>query len=179
VGYSRFQGGTYSDQLLAASFAKNLGKVNAGIQVGYIMAAAGGLRIISGMHTSVAAVLRLSPNVFSSFKLDNVHSMFFQPDSSGIRPASRYHLGLGTRLSRFVYLGIETSKAEERLHDLLVLLTWSATEKVFLRSAWQVHTSQPWLAVAWKTTSWILETSVSYHTVLGITPGFAVVYRAN
>lgn len=177
-GYSRFTGGDLHEQTLSLGFAKNLGKVNAGFKIGFFSARTAHLRLLSGINTSVAAIIRLSGSAYSSIRLVNVHAAFGRKDSATIRPASEYAIGCGFFLSNNVYLGAENIKAEDRSQNLAVLIAWEISEKLMLRSSWRSHSSQPFIAITWRRDKWSLETGLSYHVVLGPSPTCVLIFRS-
>jgi hypothetical protein len=174
VGYVRFGNHLFHDQNLSVSYAKSLGKTNAGIQVGYRSSRAGIYKLFSGVSTAVAAIFSMSQNAVFSFKAVNLHSLFYIKDSTRLRPSASFHAGAGYQASG-VYLGIEVIKQERRNPYFCGLLIWKLNGNLLLRTSLATHSGEPFFSVTWKRSAWTMEAGIAYHVVLGVSPSFTFI----
>jgi hypothetical protein len=174
VGYVRFGNHLFYDQNVSVSYAKTLGKTNAGIQVGYRSSRAGVYKLFSGISTAVAAIFSMSQNAVWSFKAVNLHSLVSIKDSTRLRPSTSFHAGAGYQASG-VYLGIELIKQERRNPYFCGLFVWKLEGNFLLRASLATHSGEPFFSVTWKKSAWTLEAGIAYHVVLGVSPSFTFI----
>jgi hypothetical protein len=174
VGYVRFGNHLFYDQNVSLSYAKSLGKTNAGIQVGYRSSRAGVYKLFSGVSTAVAAIFSMSQNAIWSFKAVNLHSLVSIKDSARLRPSTSFHAGAGYHASG-VYLGIELIKQERRNPYICGLLIWKLNGNFLLRTSLVTHSGEPFFSVTWKNSAWTVEAGIAYHVVLGVSPSFTFI----
>lgn len=175
VALEHFGNVDYCERSVGASFGKNLGKVNLGMNVKYTTVKVTGFSPNHFIQHSFATAIKVTESVTATAMITNANFFVLQ-STDEVRPASGYSLGLGWQVSSLVYAGIEYFKREHEPLNVVVDLQYVFAHDLSAMLNWTTASNQPYLNITWTYGNITVGAGCSYHSSLGISPAITMSY---
>lgn len=166
----------FSERIMGVGYAKNFGKINAGILFQSVNVKVQGLSGDSFFQTGIFSTIKLSETVFSGIAILNP-ALSKKPEKDKLHAASSYSLTIGWQPSGITYAGMESKKEDGRPLSVIFTLQYQFAEKFYGSMNWTTSGNQPFVCFGWKLFPFVVETGVSFHNPLGASPSISLVYK--
>ncbi len=174
IGHAGFS--DYSETSTGIGYGKELGPVDIGIGFRYRHLRIGGYGTAYALGLELGTIWHLSESVHAGIHISNPAGgkwigMFRQ------QQPSRYTAGIGYEVSRQVLISTVISKEEDRPVEWHAGVDYNLTNRFFFKAGINTWSATPYLGGGWGWPHWRILVSGSYHQVLGVTPGCAVIFQ--
>ena len=165
----------YNESSAGLSYARNLGKVRAGIRFNYHRITIGGYGSGATVSGDVSLIWELTPKLRAGIQAINPMPAFFGPDRSEEYP-SLYRLGIGYEISDKCFLAGDIIKETGKTVNLSLAFQYQVVSKLLFRIGVNTDTGSPSMSLGWLLKLVRVSITGSYHPDLGFTPGVMLTF---
>jgi len=174
--FEHFGNMLFSEKTFGCGYGKSFGPINAGLFFQYIVVKIQDDESVSFIKGGIASSIKLTDNVVAGLRIADP-GFFTKKETTKIRAASSFALSLGWEASSEVYAGIESLKYRGRPLSVIFSMSYRFAENFTCALNWDTYSNQPFTALAWKVKQLIIEAGCSYHSLLGASPLFSILYN--
>jgi hypothetical protein len=166
---------SFNESELGLAYARNLGRIDAGIQFNYFAIQTTGYGKASAVNFEAGALLHVTDQFETGIHIYN-------PTRAGIGKNNEerlpfiYSFGLGYDASEKFFIGTEIEKIEDRPVNINAGLHYSFDEKLFVRTGIASATSSFYLGFGFLLNGFRIDVTASLHPNLGMSPGILLLY---
>ncbi|MEO5562968.1 MAG: hypothetical protein ABIR18_06020 [Chitinophagaceae bacterium] len=175
LGYSGFSG--YNESQAGFAYARKLGsKVDVGVQFNYNGINVAGYGNASAISFEIGSIFHLTEELHAGIHANNPVGGKFGKEKQEKLPAC-YTVGLGYDASKQFFISMEIVKEELQPITVNAGMQYLIDPQVLVRAGLLSATSSLWLGIGvlWKSIR--VDVAASYHSQLGISPGFLLLYN--
>jgi len=174
AGY--FGSSSYNESRLGLAYARNLGKIDLGVQFNYLNIQTWGYGRAPAVNFEAGALLHVTSQFETGIHIYNPMRVTIGKNSEEKLPFI-YSFGLGYDVSEKFFIGTEIEKAEDQPLNVNAGYQYSFDEKLFTRAGISSATSTFYLGLGFLLHELRIDATASLHPNLGITPGIALLYQ--
>lgn len=171
-----FGGSTYNQSRLGLAYARNLGKIDVGVQFNYHQLKIAGYGNASAINFDAGAILHVSEQFQTGIHIYNPTRVTIGKNGEEKLPMI-YSFGLGYDASEKFFIGTEIEKVEDEPVGVNAGLQYSFDEKLFARAGVSSAASIFYLGAGFLWNGFRIDVTASVHPSMGITPGLLLVYN--
>lgn len=158
----------YRESTIGIVYAKNIGKVDLGMQVAYHLTAIKGYSRQTSGTIAFACTWHLTEQFHTGFQINNMNRFFTTRVKHS--PAANVSLGMGYDISPLVYMEWEWSKEETQPMNIIGGLIYQFHQRCRLYLGISTSQPQPYIGAELFLNGWSLGIKTAYHLQLGFSP---------
>ncbi len=172
------QGGTgYAESSAGLTYARELGeRLSAGLSFSYYSIKIDGYGNISVPSAEAGILLHITRTFHAGWQLKNPVSAKWGVNKQEQLPLV-YVFGFGYEPSAAFYCSTDIIKEEEKQAEVSVSIIYSPTDRFWVKAGLYTTTPHAWAGAGFQFSRCRFELFVSYHPLLGFTPGSGIIFQ--
>lgn len=170
-----FGAAEYNESMVGIAYARQLGRIDLGVQFNYAMMRAAGYGGDGTAVVEVGTLWHITDQVHVGVHVFNPYGGKYGKQGQE-KMAWGYKMGLGYEVSKQVLLSAEWVKEEGRDLNVVAGVQYVLDNRFFARLGIATATTSPWIGAGWAWKQVRVDVTGSYHPQLGFTPGVLLLF---
>ncbi len=174
---NHFGSSLYNESKLGIAYARNLGKIDVGVQFNYFSFKTSGYENTSAINFEGGAILHVNDQFQTGIHIYNPTRVSIGKIGEEKLPVI-YSFGMGYEVSDKFFIGTEIEKVESQPINVNAGLQYSFDEKLFAKTGIASATSSFYIGLGFLWNGIRIDVTASVHPSLGMTPGLLLLYNS-
>lgn len=167
----------YSEQAMKIAIGKNLGRLELGIQLDYLLTQAGGYQAVGFGSSGIGLRLHISEKFITGWELGL--PVFGRTGKTNPEAAPRFfRMGFGYEWSNYLYLAVQIEKVSGIPLNLISSIEYRYGEQFSFSFGMNSRESIPYFKSGWKKNGLCIQIYTIYEPVLGFSPGLLLCWES-
>lgn len=172
-----FGSSSYNESKLGLAYARNLSKIDVGVQFNYFSFKTAGYGTASAINFEGGAILHVNDQFQTGIHIYNPTRVSIGKNGEEKLPVM-YSFGMGYDVSDKFFIGTEIEKVENQPININTGLQYSFDEKLFAKTGIASATSWFYIGLGFLLNGIRIDVTASMHPNLGMTPSLLLLYNS-